>query len=555
MGSVYTRRDSPFYWLKFRNAAGKKCQQKTSLVKGEPGHLEKAKELLALIERRVQAERSAAGGEVLTVARWSERWLKARREAGYAAVDDDETRLRHVLAHIGELPLKAVRAADIRDAFKAIMKSGLSPKSIHNVYGVTRTMFEEAVAGENKVLDANPCLLRVRRGELPEREDADPNWRPTAIYTRPEVEQLVSRPEVPHDRRVLYALLFFTGMRIGEVAARCWRDYDPTREPLGQLLVATAFRSSARLLAKTKTRRVRWAPVHPVLARVLAEWRLHGWAKMYGRQPGPADLIAPSLSRQKELRHRTNKQVLKHLHADLECLGLRERRTHDLRRTFVSLARADGAREDIVSLITHGPPKNVIADYTTLPWETMCESVSRLRVGLLEGQLLPLAAIPGGYAELRSSATTEDVDSIQRGVRDLNSSRGASPAAQAGETTGTSGSGSTGISGAEGADRSQTATPEEGDDGDPPIDGCHLREAGRLVKYIAVALVAFVLGACSEPGSGEALIEERPTGPRVYAHHDDARGATCWVVRDWALQAASISCLPDSALRPDGGAR
>ena len=47
--------------------------------------------------------------------------------------------------------------------------------------------------------------------------------------------------------------------------------------------------------------------------------------------------------------------------ADLATLGLRPRRGHDLRRTFVTLAQVDGARRDVLKVITHGVSEEFFA--------------------------------------------------------------------------------------------------------------------------------------------------------------------------------------------------
>ncbi len=64
------------------------------------------------------------------------------------------------------------------------------------------------------------------------------------------------------------------------------------------------------------------------------------------------------------------------------------------RRTFISVARADGARPDILRWATHGPTGDITDLYTTLPWATLCEEVAKVRISLLEGKLIefPIAA-------------------------------------------------------------------------------------------------------------------------------------------------------------------
>jgi hypothetical protein len=85
---------------------------------------------------------------------------------------------------------------------------------------------------------------------------------------------------------------------------------------------------------------------------------------------------------------------LRRFHEDLERLGLRPRRQHDTRRTFISIARADGARPDILRWATHGPTGDVVDVYTTLPWATLCEEVAKARIELLEGKLIELPVRP-----------------------------------------------------------------------------------------------------------------------------------------------------------------
>jgi hypothetical protein len=49
---------------------------------------------------------------------------------------------------------------------------------------------------------------------------------------------------------------------------------------------------------------------------------------------------------------RNKSYAFKRLREDLQALGFRHRRAHDLRRTMISLSRDDGARKDILELCT-----------------------------------------------------------------------------------------------------------------------------------------------------------------------------------------------------------
>jgi integrase len=143
-------------------------------------------------------------------------------------------------------------------------------------------------------------------------------------------------------------------MRHGEVAGLRWRNLDLEAQPLGRLLVATSYARGS-----TKTGVERRVPIHPTLRAMAAEYRLEGWPKLMKRPAGPDDLVVPSY--RGRMRHKGN--TLRFLHLDLELLGARARRVHDLRATFISLSREDGA--DL---------------YVRVPWEVRCAELAKLRI-------------------------------------------------------------------------------------------------------------------------------------------------------------------------------
>jgi integrase len=311
----------------------------------------------------------------LTVAQWAETWIQRQHDRKLATARDTETRLRkHVLPTLGRMPIAEVRPRHVADLVEALKAGELAPRSVHHCYEALRLMMKSAQIAEHII--ASPCV--IESGTLPKKRDKVPGWRATAVFTRSEIEQLVSDERVPEDRRTYYALLFLAGLRHGEGAGRRWRDYDERTEPLGMLNVATQYND-----LELKTENPRTVPVHPLLATILAEWKLSGFGRYFGRSPRADDWLVPS----RRGNHRTVRHTLRRLHEDLERIGMRERRTHDLRRTFISLARADGAPAEILKVVTHGPPPNVIDQYTTWPWATLCGAVSCLRVSRLRGEV------------------------------------------------------------------------------------------------------------------------------------------------------------------------
>lgn len=387
MGTVYLRGKT--YWMAYRDSSGKRVQESTGLTRED-----EARELLRIVERKVAASltHEAPQLEGLTVRRYFERWVREREERGLSSARDDRTRLeRHAMPDLGHLPLVEVRTRHVRDLIRKLRtligptKKQLAPRTVRHVYGLLHRMFEDALADE--LIGSNPCVLK--KGDLPPKVDKNPEWRSTAVFTREEVEPLLSDARLPEDRRVLYALLFLTGMRIGEAVALRWNAWDASARPLGRLRVSRAFHRKQRREKGVKTERPREVPVHPVLARVLDAWRQEGWERKQGRPPTADDLVVPS----RRGEHRRDPVVHAQLLEDLELLGLRGRRVHDTRRTFISLALADGADRDKLAWVTHGPKGDIVSLYTTLPWDALCTEVAKLKV-----ELRPPSTPPAGGA-------------------------------------------------------------------------------------------------------------------------------------------------------------
>lgn len=325
----------------------------------------------------------------LTVAAYARRWIAGRT---HETSNDDRGRIEnHIIPAIGHILLTELRPKDVRalvaslstkrrlgnlraDGSRVPTEEPLAPRTVRHVYGTLRAMLNDAVADE--IIAASPCVLK--KGELPQKRDKDRTWRRTAVFTREEVEAIISAPPsaIPEDRRVMYALLFLGAMRFGEAAALTWRDYDAAAQPLGRLVVERSYSSKSRRVKETKDDNAREMPVHATLAKILAEWKLDGFERLTGLTPQPNDLIVPSrLGNPRNANH-----MLRRFHADLERLGLRERRQHDARRTFISIARADGANKDLLRWVTHGPANDTLDSYTTPPWAALCAEVAVTRI-------------------------------------------------------------------------------------------------------------------------------------------------------------------------------
>jgi integrase len=366
-GSVYAR--GRRLYLKVRDVRGVWVPVRTPYAVGEE---QKALVMLSGLRDRVQAaERVTDGGGAPTVKTWGVAWLKTRPEASRWY---DESRLDlHVYPVIGGMPLTEVRARHVLDLVRRV-RANRAARTVRNVYAVLQALMRDAVI--EGLIDTSPCVLGGTR-HLPPAEDAEPEWRAGAVFTRAEFERLVTDPEIAPDDRIAYAVLGLGMLRHGEAAGLRWRHYQPEHEPLGRLVVAGSYRRRG-----TKTVPERWMPVHPSLAAALAAWKLHGWPALMGREPGSDDLVLPLpvTARRKAEAMRTKGLTLRRLLRELRRLGWRSRRVHDLRRTGISLAISDGASEAILKWGTHAPPRHVMGLYTSIEWGRLCAEVERMRV-------------------------------------------------------------------------------------------------------------------------------------------------------------------------------
>lgn len=377
MSSIIARGER--LYAKLKDIDGEWKRVRTPFVRGDETKAEAwATRQQSEVDRQRKLKPTGASGP-LTVSFYASSWLDKRTNK---TVADDRTRIeKHVLPRIGHLLVTEVRPRHLRDLILDLKNEGaLSARTIRNISGLLHTMFKSAIIDE--IIKENPAIYE--KGVLPKKADKDPSWRRQAIYTRNEIEQLLSDTRIPIDRRVLYALKFFTG-RHSEVCRLTWAQYDQAASPLGALA-----------LDETKTDTPRLTPVHPTLAAVLAPWKLSDWENLYGHRPQPNDLIVPTRNLRKRRADESQKQLL----ADLEAIGLRvkagkhqNRRGHDLRRTLITLARSDGAIDGVLKCITHGPSTQQIMDlYSSYPWETLCTEFAKLKVRLLEGKVIAMAA-------------------------------------------------------------------------------------------------------------------------------------------------------------------
>lgn len=376
--------------LKVKDLAGKWVERSTGLTDSPSNRRIAEARLVKVRAALLQGGYERDLDEGITVRAFATRWLDDREEQGLADCENDRTRLDlHAFPVFGAMPIADVRPRHLDEMVRLLRKKDRAPRTTRNVYYLVRAMFRDAEIAELIPLGQNPCILTKR--QLGKLRDKKPGWRHTAVFTRGELEALISDERLPQDHRVWNALLGLAMLRTGEAAGLRLRHLSFDEKPLGRMLVMTSYDDG-----ETKTETERWMPIHPTLRVLLAEWLLSGWRRVFGQRPTPDDLVCPvtpeaRLGRKKPIgAMRDRHYAWKRFQADLKQLGLRPRRAHDLRRTGISLARGDGALEGILRWGTHAPGRDVMSLYTSVEWEKLCIEVAKLKIGLVRGTVIPL---------------------------------------------------------------------------------------------------------------------------------------------------------------------
>lgn len=355
MASLFQRRGTRVWYMTYWDPVAGKWVQKSTGERTEAAAKKVLKAMEDLQRRRAEAKgidpgplgepvlRRGRRPKKLLVAEAAKRWLEERANAGRSNFTTEAGHVEnHLLPDLGDHPLDELRPRHIRAWIKSLESRPplpgkgptaghepqdervLAPRTVRRVYGTVHKMFEDFVADE--LIPRSPC--RIKREDLPPDIDRDQEWRDQAVFTVEEVEMLLSDDRIPEQRRVYYALSFLAGLRHGEVAGLRMRHIDTTTQPLQKLLIAFSYGG------RTKTKATRTVPVHPVLAAVLAEWKLSGFRRWTGRQWNAEDFVVPGPVARSRAPERGDAAVMltrhtaykRFVNTDLPTLGLRHRR-------------------------------------------------------------------------------------------------------------------------------------------------------------------------------------------------------------------------------------
>lgn len=290
----------------------------------------------------------------------------------------------------------------------------LGASAVRSIFDVCQRAIDVAVVKE--LLASNPFRLGPVRAELPRKRHKDPKARKGWWFRREEVEALISDPRIELDRRVMYAMLFLTGMRFGELGALRFGDWDRAARPLTRITIALAIKSVTKTEGTTKTEAEKQVPVHPVLEAILAEWFERGWARYMGRAPTAEDYVIPSMRGRRKGRPRNGSTANRAFRDDCVLLGLRSRHMYCARHTFITLTQEAGGDGTVLRWITHAPPSTAYDGYSREQWSSLCRELGKLLIQIPEGALSDAGSARNTLEDTLERDTTFTANALFQGT-------------------------------------------------------------------------------------------------------------------------------------------
>jgi len=169
-------------------------------------------------------------GQRITLTAYTEKWLthmESRLRAGPLAGYKLAMR-KHVVPTLGHLRLTEVGRGHIKDLMATKLTEGLSRRTASNIHAVLHNCLAEAI--EDGYLHANPAASRRGRGLGLTRIERTTNMKAMdGAQLRAFIE---AAAKVRPDRVLLFRLLAFTGLRLGEALALRWEDVDQAGKTL-----------------------------------------------------------------------------------------------------------------------------------------------------------------------------------------------------------------------------------------------------------------------------------------------------------------------------------
>lgn len=348
------------YYVIFRDQAGKKRKA--------GGY--KLKKDAEAARKRIEAEvaEGTYGRESLTFAEFYERWIASKHNLKRSSLRSYEHTFRlHILPTFGEMTLEEIESDDVQAWVNDLTKSDLSPATVGRCFRYFRACMKQAEAWGR--IDKAPTM----KINLPRPSDEE-----MTFLEYPEIIRLLDMADEPE--MTLFAVLAFSGLRLGEALALRWQDID---FEVSRIRVSRSWSLGHFTSPKTKTSK-RNVPIMPVLEGVLVEHRQ--------RQGKPRqDALLFSFDGKRPL---DPANARKRFLEALDAAGLEHVTMHSLRHSYASLMLSVGTSiKGLQNALGHASATMTLNVYSHMMKEDMDKPVadaSKIIEGIRELEHLPV---------------------------------------------------------------------------------------------------------------------------------------------------------------------
>ena len=309
----------------------------------------------------------------ITVFSWFDTWLNtfvAPTVKPYTLVTYRGVIRNHIVPYLGNMKLQDVRGVQIQTLYNAMMKKGLSPKTIHNVAAVAHKAFSVAV--KQKLIFANPC----NDAELPKTTTREIN--PLSENEISQFLQAIERDQFQN----AFALCLFAGLREGECLGLSWKniDFNHQRITVCQQLQREKVANGHYFIAPfTKSGKPRTIAPPAICFDYLKAERLRQNEKRLAA--GSAWSNADDLVFTNALgRYLAPCEFYKHFKAIAAAIGKPTARPHDLRHTAATVAVAAGSDiKSVQQLMGHATASFTLNVYAHTSEKMMQETADKMQ--------------------------------------------------------------------------------------------------------------------------------------------------------------------------------
>lgn len=240
----------------------------------------------------------------------------------------------HILPYFAALPISGIGRQQIKAWKSFILGKNFRPMYARQVYNQLKSIFSFAV--EHYHLSGSPC---------PQREHFGSHEKKMDYWTLEEFRSFASVLQRPHHIMAFY-LLFWTGMRSGELLALTWEDVSLEENSLSVSKSFARFRRQD-VVTSGKTKSSRRVVIMPAFLTTML--------KDYCRLTGGEGRIFPYTRNMLNL-------VLK---KNIKAAEVKEIRLHDLRHSHASLLINAGFRPlDVADRLGHANPGITLSVYS-----------------------------------------------------------------------------------------------------------------------------------------------------------------------------------------------